>query len=64
MNKARELVRETTNLACEISYEIDQDMECFHEESELYQIIGKLEKLKQLLFKAYKETKKEGETNE
>jgi hypothetical protein len=55
-------VKQAEDLGYEIAGEIEQHGECFYEESELFIIIGKIEKLKQLVFKGYEETKKQEES--
>jgi hypothetical protein len=53
--------KQAEELGYEIAGEIEQHGECFYEEEELFIVIGKIEKLKRLLFKGYDETKKKKE---
>jgi hypothetical protein len=53
--------KQAEELGYEIAGEIEQHGECFYEEEELFIVIGKIEKLKRLLFKGYDETEKEVE---
>jgi hypothetical protein len=53
--------KQAEDLGYEIAGEIEQHGECFYEEEELFIVIGKIEKLKRLLFKGYNETEKETE---
>jgi hypothetical protein len=49
--------KQAEDLGYEIAGEIEQHGECFYEQDELFILIGKIEKLKQLLFAGYEETK-------
>jgi hypothetical protein len=53
--------KQAEELGYEIAGEIEQHGECFYEEEELFIVIGKIEKLKRLLFKGYEDTPKEDE---
>lgn len=55
-------VKKAEVLGYEIAGDIEQHGECFYEEEEMLIVIGKIEKLKRLVFKGYEETKKQEES--